>query len=154
VTVALRPESPRDEPFIRRLILETVAQELGADAWPEPMRSHLLEIQYAARRQSHSANYPEAASRVILADGSEAGWVVVTVLPHEVRLVEIMILAQQRGKGIGTAVIRGVLADAGAEGKPVRLHVNVTNHAAIRLYERLGFRRTAGNEVQHLMEAV
>ena len=29
-----------------------------------------LEIQYAARRQSHSVNYPEAASRVILADGS------------------------------------------------------------------------------------
>ncbi len=80
------------------------------------------------------------------------GWIVVTTMPHEVRLVEIMVGAEFRGRGIGSAVIGEVLASAESAGRPVRLHVNVTNIAAIRLYERLGFRRIDGDEVQHLME--
>jgi ribosomal protein S18 acetylase RimI-like enzyme len=152
MTVTLRPESELDEPFLRRLIVETIAGELGASQWPEPMRSHLLGIQYAARRHSHRTNFPEAASYIIDADGADAGWAVVTTMPHEIRLMEIMVLAELRGRGIGTEVIRQVLATAAAVAKPVRLSVNVTNHAAIGLYRRLGFRRIDGDEVQHVME--
>lgn len=53
---------------------------------------------------------------------------------------------------VGTAVIRQLLAAAAVTGKPLRLSVAVTNRAAIALYERLGFHRIAGDEVQHLME--
>jgi ribosomal protein S18 acetylase RimI-like enzyme len=150
--VTLRPESPQDELFLRGLIHATIAGELGASQWPEPMRSHLLSVQYTARRQLHRANFPEAASYVVDADGADAGWTVVTTMPHEIQLVEIMVLPELRGKGIGTAAIRQVLATAAAAGKPVRLNVNVTNRAAIGLYQRLGFRRIEGDEVQHIME--
>jgi ribosomal protein S18 acetylase RimI-like enzyme len=150
--VTLRPESPRDELFLRGLIHTTIAAELGASQWPEPMRSHLLGIQYATRRQVLRTNFPEAASYVVDADGADAGWAVVTTLPQEIRLVEIMVLSELRGKGIGTAAIRQILATAAAADKPVRLNVNVTNHAAIGLYQRLGFRRIEGDEVQHVME--
>lgn len=152
MTVTRRPECPQDEPFLRRLILETIAGELGASAWPEPVRTHLLEIQYTARRQSPSIKVPEAASQVIEADGEDAGWVLVTTMPHEVRLVEIMVLPELRGRGIGAGAIRGIVESAAAAGKPVRLNVNVTNRAAIGLYERFGFRRIDGNEVQQAME--
>jgi ribosomal protein S18 acetylase RimI-like enzyme len=152
MTVMLRPESGPDEPFLRRLIVETIAGELGALQWPEPMRSHLLGIQYTARRQSHRTNFPEGASYIIDADGTDAGWIVVTALPQQIQLVEIMVLQELRGRGIGTAAIRQVLASAAAAAKPVRLSVNVTNHAAIGLYQRLGFHRIDGDEVQHIME--
>jgi ribosomal protein S18 acetylase RimI-like enzyme len=150
--ITRRREAPRDEAFLRRMVTDSIARELGAEAWPEPMRGHLLGIQVDARRQSHRANYPDAASYVIEADGRDAGWIVVMTMPHEVRLVEIMVAAEFRGQGIGSAAIGEVLAAAESAGKPVRLHVNVTNGGAIRLYERLGFRRIDGNEVQHLME--
>jgi ribosomal protein S18 acetylase RimI-like enzyme len=153
MTVSLRPESPADEDFIRRLVVETVGAELGAGDWPEPMRSHLLGIQYAARRESHRVNFPGAASQVIEADGAAAGWVVVATMLHEMRVVDIMVLAEMRGCGIGTAVLRGLLATAAAPGKPIRLNVSVMNDTAIRLYERLGFRRIESDEAQHLMEA-
>lgn len=152
MTAVLRPEEPGDEAFLRRLILDTIAGELGAGAWPEPMRSHLLEFQYAARRHFHGAGLAETSSQIIEADGADAGWLVTTTLPHEVRLVEIMVLPEWHGRGVGTAAIRQVLAAAAAAGKPVRLSVNATNHAAIALYERLGFRRIDGDEVQHVME--
>jgi ribosomal protein S18 acetylase RimI-like enzyme len=144
IGVSLRPETAGDDPFIRRLILETVAGELGAGTWPEPMRGHLLGIQCSARR------HLPVTGQVIQADGEDAGWVVVTIMPHEVRLVEIMVLPELRGRGIGTAAIRGIQAGAG---KPVRLHVNLTNVAAIRLYERLDFRKIEQDDVQCLMES-
>ena len=153
ITVRLRPESPQDEPFIRRVVIETVASELGASAWPEPMRSHLLGIQYTARRASHRLNYPEAVRHVIQADGASAGWVVVATTTDEIRIVDIMILPEMRGRGIGTATLREILSIARGQGKPVLLNVNLTNHGAIRLYERLGFRRIRSDEVQLLMEA-
>lgn len=147
-----RPETPRDEAFLRRLIVETVGRELGADAWPEPMRGHLLGIQVDARRQSHRANYPGAASDVIEADGRDVGWILVMTMLDHVRLVEIMVASEFRSQGIGSAAIGEVVALAESAGKPVRLHVNVTNSGAIRLYERVGFRRIGGDEVQDLME--
>ena len=49
--MTLRPECSQDESFVRNLILETIADELGASAWLEPMRSHLLGVQYGVRRQ-------------------------------------------------------------------------------------------------------
>lgn len=152
MTVTLPPESPSDEDFIRRLILEIVAEELGASVWPEPMRSHLLGIQYTARGQAHCAKNPGAASHVIRADGVNAGWAVVDTMPHEVRLMEIMVLPEMRGRGIGTAAIEEILSSAAGARKPVRLNVNVMNRRAIRLYERRGFRGTERNAVQYLME--
>jgi ribosomal protein S18 acetylase RimI-like enzyme len=150
--VILRPECSTDESFIRQLILETIAGELGASAWPEPMRSHLLGVQYAGRRQSFRLTFPEASSYVIEAGEVDAGWVVVTDLPQEIFLVEIMVSTERRNQGIGSAVIRQLAAAAAARRKPVRLTVNATNYAAIRLYERLGFRRVGGDEVRYLME--
>jgi len=152
MAVSLRPESPSDEGFLRHLIVETVAEELGAAAWPEPMRSHLLGVQYAGRRQSRRVDFPEAASHVIQADGENAGWVVVASMPREVHIVDIMIVAEKRGRGIATSAVREILSTAAGAGKPVRLSVNAANRGAIRLYERLGFRKIGRDEVQYFME--
>jgi GNAT superfamily N-acetyltransferase len=154
MTVRLRPESASDETFVRRLIIETIADELGAAAWPEPMRDHLLGIQYNGRRQSNRLKFPESTGYIIEADAGDAGWFVMTTLPDRIWLVEIMVLAVLRGKGIGSSVIRGILADAAQKQIPARLNVNKTNRAAIRLYERLGFRPIDGNEVQQIMECL
>lgn len=152
MTVSLRTETPEDEPFLRRLILETIAASLGASSWPEPMRTHLLEIQYSARRQSVRANFPDGDSQLILVDGESAGWLYRAKLPDEIRVVEIIVADRHRGKGVGTAVLSTVLSEAQETSKPVRLSVDVRNSGASRLYERLGFRRTAGDELHHFME--
>jgi ribosomal protein S18 acetylase RimI-like enzyme len=146
--VTLRPETESDDAFVRRLIFETVAEELGAAAWPEPMRSQLLAVQCTGRRHR-----PSGFGKIIGVDGGDAGWVVVTALAHEVFLMEIMVLPELRGRGIGTAVISGILAEASVSGKPVRLNVNVTNQGAIRLYQRLGFTKIGGDAAQQLMSA-
>ena len=152
--ITLRPESPAaDDEFVRHLVVETIAGELGAHHWPERLRSQVLGVQLATRRQGPRVSFPEGESRIILLDGQPAGWIYTATLDDTIWLAEIMVAPEQRGKGVGSAAIRQVLALAARSRKPVRLTVNVLNTGAIRLYERLGFRRTGGNEVQHEMEA-
>jgi ribosomal protein S18 acetylase RimI-like enzyme len=150
--VSCRAGAPEDEPFLQELILTHVALELGASHWPEPMRTHLLSVQYTSRRNSIRTRFPDAGDQVILLDGKPVGWLVVATAADEIRLVEILVATAERGKGIGAAVVSSVLSEAEKTGTPVRLSVDVANGRAIRLYERLGFRRIAGDEVRHFME--
>lgn len=152
MTVSRRPENPDDEPFLRRLIMETVARQLGMEAWPQDLREHLLDIQYRSRRASVKAQFPHGSSHIILVDGEEAGWLFLADLEDQIRIVEIMILVRHRGKGIGSAVIGEALAAASRAGKPVRLGVDAMNENAIRFYRRLGFQQTSGDSIQWQME--
>jgi len=57
---------------------------------------------------------------------------------QEFVLVDIALLPDARGMGIGAALIADLLTEAERAGKPVSLHVAKDNRAR-RLYERLGF---------------
>lgn len=152
MTVTLRPTTEQDEPFLRRLIVESAALDLGAQLWPEPLRSQILESQYTGRRSSYRAAHPEAESSLIQVDGASAGWVVVAAALDEIYLAELIVQPEFRGRGIATAVLRGILETAHAAGKPVRLEVLLTNPAAIRLYESVGFRPAGGDQLRQWME--
>lgn len=154
MTVHRQPCMPGDEPFLRSLILETIADEFGAGRWPEPLRSQILDLQYSARRQGVGAPGSGVSEEIVIADAEPAGWLVLSSTGDHIRLIEIMIAAANRNRGIGSEILRQVIACGAREGKPVRLSVNVTNTRAERLYSRLGFRRIGGNDVQHLMERI
>jgi len=149
--VAVNPLTHDDEAFLRRLLIATLADELAAWAWPEAMRDQLLDMQYRIRRQGIQANYPTAQCSIVSEGGAPVGWVVVCWSDAEAHIVDIAVLPERRNSGIGATVLRGVLAESDRRGVPASLNVNVTNRA-VRLYERLGFTRTGGNQVQHFME--
>ena len=145
MTISRRPEAADDAPFLRRLIHDTVAADLDAAGWPEPVRSQILEIQCACLRATIT-KYACVSREVILVDGVDAGWLVVAESSGQIRLVEIMLGSEFRSRGIGSSLIRQLIANARAAGKSVGLCVRVSNTRALSLYERLGFQRVAGNE--------
>ena len=53
-------------------------------------------------------------------------------------LIDISLIEAVRGAGLGGALIRAVMDEAGASGRRVSLHVDAGSPAR-RLYERLGF---------------
>ncbi len=146
-----RPVTSDDDLFVHDLILRTVSDELGAAAWPEAMRTQLLEIQYKARMRGLSENSPDATQEILLRDGVRVGWAVVARREDEIRLVDIAVAPEHRGKGIASARIGELLAEADRTGKPVRLSVAVTNRALL-LYQKLGFRATGGDGVRYYLE--
>ncbi len=56
----------------------------------------------------------------------------------EFRLMDIALIPQERGKGIGTPIVVKLLESAARRGIPVTLHVEPDNPAQ-RMYARLGF---------------
>ena len=83
--------------------------------------------------------------------GRPVGCLAVRRLPDEVRLNRVLLLPEWQNRGIGTQLVREVVAQARAAGLPVRLRVFRVNPAR-RLYERLGFVATGETDTHVLME--
>jgi ribosomal protein S18 acetylase RimI-like enzyme len=139
-----RPETDADEAFLRALYAEVRAAELAPVPWDDAVKDAFLRQQFDAQRAHYRREFPQAAFDVIVRDGRPIGRLSLDQSGPEWRLLDIILAADQRGQGLGTALLRALLADADAAGRPVLLHVEPDNPAR-RLYERLGFLPLAGS---------
>lgn len=87
----------------------------------------------------------------MLADGEPAGRLYVHRREREIRLMDIALLPEFRGDGIGGALLDDLFAEAAASGRTLTIHVESYNPAR-RLYERRGFRQIGEHGVYLLME--
>jgi ribosomal protein S18 acetylase RimI-like enzyme len=149
--VTLRPATPEDEAFLYDLYSSTRAEEVAAWGWPAAQKEMFLKMQFNAQRQSYHARYSAADHSIILVDGREAGRLMVDRSDSQILLVDIALLPDYRGAGIGGALIGDLLSEARRSNKPIRLHVTKANRAA-RLYERLGFSRMGDDGVYYEMQ--
>ena len=65
----------------------------------------------------------------------------------------ISLYKEYRGQGIGSSILRRLLADCRNQGRTLRLGCFKENHRAKALYQRLGFRQTAETETHYVLEA-
>ena len=84
-------------------------------------------------------------------DGEPAGRLYVHRGPSEIRIVDIALLPEHRGGGIGTSLLEELSAEADAAGKSLTIHVERMN-PALRLYDRLGFSVAEDKGVYLLLE--
>jgi ribosomal protein S18 acetylase RimI-like enzyme len=136
--ITLREVDPGDEEFLLRVYSSTREDELAVVGWSEGQKTAFLRQQFDAQRTWWRENYAGADFRVIEADGVPAGRFYVHRGRGEIRLVDIALLPEHRGGGIGTGLIRSLLAEAAERGVPVTAHVEAFNPAR-ELYKRLGF---------------
>ena len=106
--------------------------------WDEAQKDAFLRSQFDAQDAWWREHYAEASFDVVLVDGELAGRLYVHRGASEIRIVDIALLPEHRGSGIGTSLLHDLLAEADAAGKSVTIHVERLN-PALRLYERLGF---------------
>jgi ribosomal protein S18 acetylase RimI-like enzyme len=139
--VTLRPVEPVDEPFLRALYASTREGELAALGWSPAQMEAFLEVQFRAREQHYRSQFAGAGDDLVLVEGEPAGRLSVERGELLIRIVDIAIAPAFRGRGAGTALLTGVIAEASAAGKVIELHVEASN-PALRLYRRLGFVQT------------
>ena len=78
--------------------------------------------------------------QLIEAGGRDIGLLIVKHDVDQVFLAEIQVDPGWQRRGIGSFVVRSLMRDAAAAGKPLTLRVLHVNERARRLYERLGLR--------------
>jgi GNAT superfamily N-acetyltransferase len=149
--VTFRPIEPGDAPFLCRVYASTREEELRPVPWSAAEKDAFLRQQFQAQHAYYQEHYDATRFEVILRDGRPIGRLYVARWKDEIRIVDIALLPEHRGAGIGTAILQDLLAEAAAAGKPVRIHVERLNPAR-RLYERLGFVPIEDKGVYYLME--
>lgn len=134
----LRPAAAEDEALLLRVYASTRQAELDLVDWSGAQKEAFVRMQFDARERHYRQHYAGGTFDVVVVDGEPVGLLYVARWPAEIRIVDVALLPEHRGRGIGTALIEQVLDEGSRSGKPVTIHVERFN-AARHLYTRLGF---------------
>jgi ribosomal protein S18 acetylase RimI-like enzyme len=150
--ISYRPMTDGDLPFLAELYASTRREEVAQVGWPAELQEAFLRQQFEAQHSHYLAHHSDAEWLVVERAGAAIGRLYLRETPERFHIVDISLLPESRGQGIGGAILRDVLAAAGDAGKPVSIRVEQFNPAR-RLYDRLGFRTIAEEGVYDLLEA-
>jgi ribosomal protein S18 acetylase RimI-like enzyme len=148
--LSLRLATPSDEEFLYRVYASTRADELALTNWTDAQKEEFCRMQFRAQSNDYAANYPAAHYSIIERRGIPIGRLIVDRRPREINIVDIAILPDARGAGIGTRYLQELMDEAAQAGKPLTIHVEKFNRA-LRLYHRLGFQPVEDKGVYLLM---
>ena len=150
-SLSLRLLTPADDAFLARVYASSRAEELAVTGWSEEQKADFCLRQFDAQSAYYSANYPGAAFQIIERDGESVGRLYVARWEKEIRIVDITLLPEFRGSGIGTKLLRDLQDEARAGAKSLTIHVERFNRA-LTLYQRLGFQQVEDKGVYLLMK--
>ena len=105
----------------------------------------------AAQRRDFDARLQLPTHEILERDGRAIGCLSTAQLPDAIALHRVYLLPEAQGQGLGSALVREVIARGAALGLPVRLRVFKTNPAH-ELYRRLGFAVIGESETHFQME--
>ena len=149
--LALRPAGDDDRGFLAGVYASTRTEELGPVPWSDEQKAAFLEQQFTAQSAHYAAHFADASFDVVLVDGDPAGRLIVARREDVLKVIDIALLPEHRGRGLGTRLLRPLLDEASERGVKVEVYVEQFN-PALRLYERLGFAARETNGVYLRME--
>lgn len=150
-SVTLRAEQPGDEAFLLEAYASTRQEELALTNWDAATRTEFVKSQFKAMRAGYAGMFPNAQFSIILMEGRPIGRMVVNRTAREICVVDMILLPQHCGQGIGRRLMNDLIAEAAAGKKIVGLHVLKMNRA-IRFYQRLGFTKSGDEGPYDRME--
>lgn len=134
----LRAATPDDLDFQRQLYATTRAEEMNAAQFTPEMREQFVAMQFKAQTTHYNKAHPDAEWSIIECDSERAGRLIINRAVDHLSIMDIALMPEFRSRGIGTALLKEIFAEATSKRVPVRLHA-YTGERAIQLYHRLGF---------------
>jgi ribosomal protein S18 acetylase RimI-like enzyme len=151
VPISLRPAVGDDRAFLLDVYGASRAEELTSVPWSDEQKAAFVAMQFDAQDRYYADALPSTQRSVVLLEGHPIGRLYVDIDDARVLIVDVVLLPEHRGRGIGSALLAGVLAEADRRRLPTRLHVEPHNRAH-RLYRRFGFKVVEPGAVYDLME--
>ncbi|MGI9240810.1 MAG: GNAT family N-acetyltransferase [Verrucomicrobiales bacterium] len=123
---------------MRELYLSVRDSETGIRELDPGTRTRLLQDQFQFQRSDYRLRYPHANFLIVQADARPAGRFYLHHGADSIHVIEISLLPEFQGHGIGSTLIRTVQAEARRSGRAVTLFAH-PRRAGSEFYQRLGF---------------
>jgi ribosomal protein S18 acetylase RimI-like enzyme len=140
-SIALRQAAPSDSEFVylvkKAALGEYIALTWG---WDE-----------AFQRDFHEKDYDSERTQIIVYKGDDAGWLLVNESETDIHLQEVYLRPEYQNLGIGSTIVRSLLAEAARANRRLKLQVLKVNTRARKLYKRLGLQVIGEDENYYLM---
>jgi ribosomal protein S18 acetylase RimI-like enzyme len=140
--IKYRTQNDIDKDFLYGLYASTRTEEMKLTGWDNVQVELFLRFQFDAQLNHYLSNYKKATFEIILINGKDAGRLYLNQEENEIRIIDISLLPEYRGKGIGSKIMKRIFNNGERLKKPVRLSVFMNNPAQ-RLYKRLGFEKVS-----------
>jgi ribosomal protein S18 acetylase RimI-like enzyme len=149
--IAYRPITDDDLPFLGALYASTRAEEVAMTGWPPEMQGQFLAQQFDAQHRHYMRHYPDAEWLIVERGGEPIGRLYIEEWSTQIRIIDISLMTESRGRGLGAAILEDMLEMARSAGKSVSIHVE-KNNPARHLYDRLGFAAVEDKGVYDMLE--
>ncbi|HEY5885871.1 MAG TPA: GNAT family N-acetyltransferase [Pyrinomonadaceae bacterium] len=147
----LRPATVEDALLLFEIYASTRVEEMALVPWTSEQQHAFLKMQFESQQNYYAEKYPGASHDIIYLGGKAVGRIYVARLENEIRIVDVTLLLQHRGNGVGTYLITQLINEATTKVLPLRIYLETFNRS-LKLFERLGFRQTTQQGMHILME--
>jgi len=137
--ISLRSVTDDDREFLFCLYASTRAEEKELVGWPDELWDQFMRMQFDLQQSHYLRSYDNPSFDIIMADDTPIGRLYLDRRADEYRLIDLALLPEFRGLGIGGSLLMAVVQEAEAQGLPVSLHVE-KNNPILDYYRRIGFR--------------
>ena len=141
-----RPIETTDEAFLCRLYASTRQTEMARSGWPAETVAEFLAQQFSLQHRYYQKHFPDGEFWLIERDGQAIGRLYLFWGETTLQIIDISLLPECRGAGLGSGLLADLLEQAEARGLAVGLHVEGDN-PAFRLYQRFGFEVAGENGI-------
>jgi ribosomal protein S18 acetylase RimI-like enzyme len=150
VGISLRTSTPADRNLLQRIYESTRTAEFLAAGFDTKTIQDLLATQFAMQDEYYRRHYPKARFDMVLAGETAIGRLYHDWSGGEARVIDIALLPEYRGAGVGTRLMKTVVAEAARRSMAVGLYVEIDNPVKA-FYRRLGFAAIGENGVYEQM---
>jgi ribosomal protein S18 acetylase RimI-like enzyme len=136
--LVLRASAPDDRNFLQQVFIGTRAPEFAAAGLDADAIHGLLVQQFTMQDEYYRRHYPKGRFDVVLDGACRIGRLYHDWHSGEARIIDIALLPEYRGAGIGTRLMKTIVAEAARRALAVSLYVELDNPVR-GFYRRLGF---------------
>lgn len=124
--------------------------------WTDRQKDEFLHMQFNAQHSFYHEQFSSAQFDIIESTNESHNYISIGRLyvdrrADEIRIIDIALLPEYRGKGIGGELMQSLMEEASGSNLSVTIHVE-HNNPAMHLYQRLGFRHIRDEGVYFFMK--
>lgn len=138
--VELRPVTAQDREFLLKVYECGREIELSMVPWEPELKRAFIEHQFDAQTTYYASEFPNARHDIILLSnsGEQVGRLYVDRREAKIAILDLAVLSEYRRRGIGSAVVDGLIEEARGSGKTVEVYVETFNPSQ-NFFTALGF---------------